>query len=252
MRDAANRRGRTRRAPRSLVRSLLSARSGISSGLAERFPRLHDLRLQVLTRERVFAAAYRRAAWASDESGSGTGSELRATAEIRNRLPGMLLRLGIARFLDAPCGDWNWMRRIDLPVEEYTGVDIVGSVVEANIRRYGTERVRFLVRDITADPLPEADLVLCRDCLVHLSFADISATLENVRSTGARFLMTNTYPEVRRNADQFTGAAWRRLNLQLPPFGFPPPLERFPDGGDVDPSVMGLWQLADLPRPQVR
>ena len=71
--------------------------------------------------------------------------------------------------------------------------------------------------------------------------------LENFRSTGATWLLLNTYPEVRRNMNQFTGKQWRRLNFRLPPFEFPEPMQMLPDGGEVDPSQLALWRLQELP-----
>jgi hypothetical protein len=149
--------------------------------------------------------------------------------------------------LDAPCGDWNWMKDVALPVDMYFGVDIVHEIAASNAREHGSEKRIFTQGDLTRDPLPKADLVLCRDCLVHLSFSDIGAVLRNFRKTGAKYLMVNTYESVRRNRNQFTMTMWRKLNMQLAPFSFPPPIESFPDGGRVDPNTMGLWRFADLP-----
>lgn len=216
-------------------------------GPAARWAGLHSLRWRATSRQAVFSRVYDSAGWGSSESGSGTGSELRATAEIRKRLPDLLSRHGVDSLLDAPCGDWNWMRHVELPVRDYYGADIVPSVIEENQRLFGNERHGFVLADLTHDPLPPADAIICRDCLVHLSFQDIASVLQNFRATGATRLLLNTYPEVRRNRNQFTGAHWRRLNLRLAPFGFPEPVESFPDGGDVDPSRLGLWRVEDLP-----
>jgi hypothetical protein len=38
---------------------------------------------------------------------------------------------------------------------------------------------KFKVGDITQDPLPKPDLVVCRDCLFHLSYSDILVFLRN-------------------------------------------------------------------------
>ena len=216
--------------------------------LAARWGGAHELRWRTTSRQDVFAEVYARQAWGSRESGSGTGSELRATGNLRERLPALLAHLGAETLLDAPCGDWNWMQHVDLPVKRYFGVDIVPDVVESNRRRFGDERHAFQLADLTRDPLPRADVILCRDCLVHVSFQDIGAILENFRATGARWLLLNTYPEVRWNRNQFTGRAWRRLNFRLPPFGFPEPQEMLSDGGEVDPSQLALWPLQELPR----
>ncbi|MFD7158632.1 class I SAM-dependent methyltransferase [Kribbella sp. NPDC059898] len=210
---------------------------------------MHRLRWRVTSREKLFSHVYETAGWASGESGSGTGSELRATVDIRRNLPEVLHRLEAQSLLDAPCGDLNWMRQIDLPVREYYGVDIVPSVIAANQRQFGDEQRQFVVADLTRDELPRADAILCRDCLVHVSFQDAARILDNFRSTGATWLLTNTYPEVEHNRNQFTGRNWRRLNLGRPPFEFPEPVESFPDGGDVDPSRIGVWPLQELALP---
>lgn len=181
-----------------------------------RLAAFHRLRWRVTSREALFTQVYETAGWDSAESGSGTGSELRATVDIRERLSELLTRLGATSVLDAPCGDLNWMRHIELPVEEYYGVDIVPSVIEKNQREYGDEQRQFDVADLTRDKLPRADLILCRDCLVHVSFQDAAAILENFRATGATWLLINTYPDVERNRNQFTGRNWRRLNMLLP------------------------------------
>jgi hypothetical protein len=219
-----------------------------SAALVARVGGVHDLRWRVTSRADVFARVYESQAWGSSESGSGTGSEVRATGEVVVRLPAMLRRLGVRSLLDAPCGDWNWMRDVVLPVERYYGADIVPTVIDDLRSRFGDDRHEFLVADLTVDALPEVDAVLCRDCLVHVSFQDIGSIIENLRRTGATWLLLNTYPEITVNRNQFTGPSWRRLNFQLPPFGFPEPVESFPDGGDVDPSRLALWRLQDLPR----
>ncbi|WP_328998641.1 class I SAM-dependent methyltransferase [Kribbella sp. NBC_00709] len=211
---------------------------------------VHRLRWRVTSREALFTQVYESSGWDSAESGSGTGSELRATVDIRERLPELLTRHGVTTMLDAPCGDLNWMRHIDLPVQKYHGVDIVASVIEKNQEEYGNTQRDFAVADLTKGELPKVDLVLCRDCLVHISFQDAADILENFRSTGAKWLVINQYDDVERNHNQFTGRNWRRLNMLLPPFNFPEPLESFPDGGEVDPNRLGLWRLQDLPAVQ--
>jgi SAM-dependent methyltransferase len=213
-------------------------------------PAVHHLRWRVTSRKNLFSQVYETAGWDSTESGSGTGSELRATVDIRDRLSELLTRLDATSMLDAPCGDLNWMQHIDLPVEKYHGLDIVPSVIAENQRRFGNEQRQFAVADLTRDGLPKVDVVLCRDCLVHVSFQDAAAILENFKSTGATWLLLNTYPDVEANRNQFTGRNWRRLNMQLPPFNFPDPIESFPDGGEVDPNQISLWRLQDLPAVQ--
>jgi RimJ/RimL family protein N-acetyltransferase len=62
-----------------------------------------------------------------------------------------------------PCGDFSWVGKIDLPVGSYIGAELPPELVH---RQCGCadETHRFLVLDLTRDPLPAADLLLCRDC----------------------------------------------------------------------------------------
>ena len=60
--------------------------------------------------------------------------------------------------------------------------------------------------DITRDRLPRVDLILCRDVLPHLSFADIARAVDNFKRSGATWLLTNTFVDRPRNDDIPTGA----------------------------------------------
>jgi hypothetical protein len=232
-------------------RDLNRIRWGLTARLKrplERLEQAHQLRFRYTSRQDVFTRVYESAAWGSQESGSGDGSELRATGNVRDWLPGALSRLGARSLLDAPCGDWNWMRHADLSgLDEYHGVDIVPAVIDQNTAEFGGPHRHFTVADLTADPLPRADAILCRDALVHVSYQDAAKILASFASTGATWLLLNTYPEVTRNRNQFTGHRWRRLNFRLEPFGFPEPLEVAADGGNVDPSQLSVWRLQELP-----
>ena len=83
----------------------------------------------------------------------------------------------------------------------------------------------FLNVDVTSDDLPEADVVLCRDCLVHLSSTDIFAALRNFRRSGSTYLLTTTYPGLLSHNRNIVTGMWRPVDLQLPPFGFPAPFK---------------------------
>ena len=189
--------------------------------------------------------------WGAASSVSGLGSEDPATAAIREVLSPLLQRLGAHSLLDAPCGDAGWIGRIKLDLD-YTGIDIVPSLIEANRQRVAAGELsgRFLVADITRDALPRTDVVLCRDCLVHLSFQNIVRAIANFRASGARFLLVTTFPEWDDNRDCEDGD-WRALNMEKAPFDWPAPRalinERCEEGGGGwrDKSL-GLWRLDQL------
>ncbi len=190
--------------------------------------------------------------WGAASSVSGLGSESGATAQLRQELPGFLRRLGIASILDAPCGDGDWISDLT-PALAYTGVDIVPDLVislRERAERERTDRV-YMLADITRDPLPRADAVLCRDCLVHLSFSNIRSTVSNFRCSGSQWLVTTTFPDLSANFDCEDGD-WRALNFELSPFCWGSPVSLLVEGcteghgGWADKSL-AAWRIADLP-----
>jgi hypothetical protein len=67
--------------------------------------------------ESTFAPFYAENRWGDDESVSGPGSSLTRTAKLRRELPALLQKVGARTLLDAPCGDFNWMKDTPLGVE---------------------------------------------------------------------------------------------------------------------------------------
>jgi hypothetical protein len=200
----------------------------------------------------IFQRIYRTNAWQSSESRSGPGSTRERGAELRPALLDLLASHNVATLLDAPCGDFNWIGDATSGLTSYLGVDIVEELVSANEARYGDDRHHFLCRDLTRDPLPKADLILCRDALVHFSFADIWSALANFKRSGSEFLLTTSFIDLERNDDIRTGG-WRPLNLQSEPFRFPEPIAEIEDipRGNVAPGKrLCLWRVASLPMGQ--
>jgi len=213
---------------------------------AEQAHELAELGLQ----ER-FARIYSTNLWSDPESKSGVGSRLDSTRVLRAELPMALRRLEARVLLDVPCGDFTWMEHIDLSGIEYIGGDIVPSIVEENQRLHARESRRFARLDLTRDILPDADVLLCRDCLVHLSYANIRAVLANVARSNIRFVLMTSFPGRRDNYDVVDGD-WRPLDFQAPPFSFPEPRLAIvenceeEDGSYADKSLLA-WRVEDLP-----
>ena len=202
-------------------------------------------------RESVFTRIYTTNGWGNRESVSGDGSSLRETRIARQLLPALVARYDVNVLLDIPCGDCNWMREIDFCGRSYIGADIVSKLIERNTTEYGGPKRRFMHGDVVRDALPTADLVLCRDCLIHLPNADVLEALRNIRRSGARFLLATTYTARLTNPDIVTGD-WRPINLQAAPFKLPQPLELvseewdWADGYHAD-KCLGLWDASVLP-----
>jgi hypothetical protein len=211
--------------------------------------RLNRLAASYGNAKALFTHIYETNLWDGTESVSGPGSTAACTENLRRELPALMLRLDARRILDAPCGDFNWFRLVNLPFGvTYIGGDIVEPLVARNTALYGDAKRSFQVMDIRRDPLPASDLWICRDVLFHLSNADVYAVLRNFLNNDISYFLVTTHPERGRNRDIPTGS-WRRLNLEREPFFFPPPLARIDDRAEGLPArEMCLWGRDQIAR----
>ncbi len=199
--------------------------------------------------EKIFTQIYARNAWAGLESRSGPGSGTARTELLRSELARLIKELGVQSILDLPCGDFHWMRHVDLSTAQYIGGDIVAPLITWNSALYAQPGRIFKQIDMLHDPLPQVDLILCRDGLVHLSFADIACALHAMKQSGSVYLLTTTFANHKRNRDMPTGG-WRKLNLANTPFHFPNPLQTLSDApldGTHPDKALALYRLTDLP-----
>ena len=130
------------------------------------------------------------------------------TKNVTKYLDLIIKTYNIQKILDVPCGDFYWMKNfLKNKNIKYQGGDIVEELVEELKTKYESSNNKFLSIDITSDQLPDADLLLCRDCFIHFSNEDIFRALDNFsRSNINYFLITHTINNTSiKNKDIFTG-----------------------------------------------
>ena len=205
--------------------------------------------------QQVFTSVFDRNFWGDPEGEtfSGPGSSLKQTATMRAKLPGLFEEFGIKTMLDAACGDLNWMKELGYPFKSYIGIDIVPGLIKRNNELYHNEVYRFEHKNIVEDPLPQVDLIFCRDCLVHLHFNDIKKALRNFKASGTTYVLMTTFTRKKPNKDIKKIGQWRTLNMQLPPFNLPEPIAIINEActeadknNSFGDKCLGLWRLADI------
>jgi len=159
------------------------------------------------------------------ESASGNGSTLENTKEIREALPGLLKRHGIKSMVDVPCGDWNWMSCVNLHGVKYLGLDVVPRLIRDNRRNY--PGIPFQVFNVVVDVPIKSDLILCRDLLFHLPDLMAVDAIKNMKRSGTKWLLATSFPNHTKNESipNSKKVGWRKVNLSLPPFNLPKPVE---------------------------
>src|SRR5581483_4462307 len=143
---------------------------------------------------------------------------------------------------DAPCGDLNWMRYVDIGTCKYIGIDIVQELIEHNKRYFGLTR-EFRHLNLLENIIERVDLIICRDMLAHLTHEQVFTALRNFKHSGSKYILMTTNVATEANHEITTGD-WRSINFELSPFNFPKPLLLIEE--DVPFSwergkCLGLW-----------
>jgi len=204
--------------------------------------RIDKILFKNMSREEIFTHINKKNRWERDKD---VDFELMKT--LREELPQLLTKLQAKSILDIPCGDFSWLSSVDLGFLDYTGVDIVESMIQNDSKQYANEKRRFLKLDILEDVLPKADVVLSLYLFIHLSLEDCLKSIKNIKKTGAKYLLVDTYPSVKENKDVQTGM-YRPLNLNIAPFFYPEPeykikMKTLEKGLSQE---INLWQIKNL------
>lgn len=197
--------------------------------------------------ESIFTEIYKTKGWGKKWfSRSGRGSDIIHTKRIRSELPKLLNQLQIKTMLDIPCGDFYWMKEMDLGCIRYIGADIVVDVISHNNENYSQHNKIFKKLDIRLSELPKVDLILCRDLFQHFSFKDIKESLNNIKKSNSTFFLATSMPLVTSHRDIETGKG-RKINLTYPPFSLPKPMRVIDDSNlDNQDKRLFLWKINEI------
>jgi hypothetical protein len=207
-----------------------------------------DVASTYIDRSVAFINIYEDNWWGDSESRSGWGSTLAYTTLLRKELAQLLVNMRVTTLFDAPCGDFLWMSHVALPEgANYIGADIVPALITKLTTEYGGSDSRsFRVIDIVEGPIPNADVWLCRDALIHLPNADVLKVLQNFAHSTIPYLLTTTYNFVTFNNDVQPGG-YRPLNLRRPPFNLRKPRLQISDfTAPNPPRYLALWSNDDV------
>jgi 2-polyprenyl-3-methyl-5-hydroxy-6-metoxy-1,4-benzoquinol methylase len=162
----------------------------------------------------VFTGIYERGVWGG---GSGAGSNIERTAMYAGLVQYLVTSPAIRTVVDLGCGDWRFSRHLDLSQVDYTGIDVVASVITENQARYARPGIRFQEADVASFALPDCDLVLCKDVLQHLGNVNVMRVLSQ-RPRAKCWLITNDFHPVNEECEN---GDTRPLDPTAPPFSFP-------------------------------
>lgn len=184
--------------------------------------------------------------------GPGSDSKFVVQAGTIDFIESIIKKYNIQSINDCACGVFeNWMSLLDLSGVQYTGYDINDLAVNRNRKDY--PHIQFYELDLVNEQVPYADLIICRDCLFHLSNSFVNSILTNFINSGAKYLLSTQHNWLDKNPDLTpkeleNEAGFRLINLEIKPFSLGIPIELHEEnvldyynvGND---RQMGLWQI---------
>ena len=146
--------------------------------------------------EKIFKNIYDNKIWGG---GSGTGSKYTPDNKFYLKVMGEFLeKFNLKTICDIGCGDWEIMKHFDFDGVDYTGFDIVDSVIEFNRKNYGKENVRFVCENMM-DNIPKGfDLVVIKDVLQHHNDIVVETFLDEVLKHNNYVFIVNGYKFMRK------------------------------------------------------
>ena len=170
---------------------------------------------------------------------SGFNAGMRTTRRLRAALPGIFQRYGVTSFFDGSCGDWFWMQHVDLTGIKYTGWEISQQLVDNN-QQFASDTISFSLGDITSDPIPRVDMVMCRDTLVLLMFDKRWDFFENFAASGSTYLLaSHWFVDVNRYV--YRNGGNKPISMLAEPFSFGEPLEWVTETSRKRPENRPAW-----------
>jgi SAM-dependent methyltransferase len=172
----------------------------------------------------TFDRIYLEGHWGRDAEGrgvSGSGSTLVKTQQYREYLENFIKEHKVESVVDAGCGDWSFSQKIDWGGARYLGIDISKVVIDRVRQQFGSQQFTFQWGDIT-DPLPAADLLICKDVLQHLSNQKIQQFIRNNLQPGKYTWVLITNDREAGGDDSINqdikDGDWHRVDLSKAPF----------------------------------
>lgn len=187
--------------------------------------KIHFLVISVMSDNLKFKYIYKIKYWRGIKGGSlsGTGSDVLTTKVLSEGLDKFIKSHDIKSITDIPCGDFNWIHKLDLNNIKYYGYDVVPEIIESNNKNKLSENIRFEVKDLKKDSLTDTDLIIIRDLFFHLKIKDIKNCLNNLRRHKFKYIAVTNYPHAKENIDKIMGDRWRPYNLMKAPFNLDDP-----------------------------
>lgn len=172
--------------------------------------------------EEIFAQIYSDKVWGANAQGigwSGPGSTIENTIIYREFIQDFLKTYHIASVVDLGCGDWSFSRSISWEGIDYTGLDVVSSLIERNRMEFESENIHFYKLNAIEAQMPKADLLICKDVFQHLTNDDVLKIIKQLGKYKYCLITNDVYSSTLTSDNrEIARGDYRPIDLTKPPF----------------------------------
>lgn len=146
--------------------------------------------------ENKFDRIYREQTWSGNDDAvplSGPGSKVESSLPVIEFINRAVEQEKIESVLDLGCGDLTYISTVEHITSgavSYTGIDISNFILRENSEKYPWFNGDSM--DITEPRIFEADLIIIKDLLFHLTNKQIEALFENLTNSRFKYCLVTT------------------------------------------------------------
>lgn len=190
----------------------------VKNRLYRDYPKYKELFEQPQTHMEIFTDIYKQELWGKGK-GSGAGSSAYITAEYREFLRKFIKDHKIKSICDFGCGDFQFMKLIDLQDIAYVGLDCVPSIIDNNNRLYSNSTTNFrLQKEEKKINANEFDLLIIKDVFIHWKNQEIIDFLNELKNYDFKYILITNQVDKDYNEDIHTTGEYHSVDLNKEPF----------------------------------
>lgn len=178
-----------------------------------------------------FNAVYKNKRWTDAGGGSGPGSTIENTKNIRNFLTLFIEKHKIKSIIDVSVGGMHWWPLVlnKFPDVKFTGYDVSSFIIEKNKKKFEQNKNwKFDTFDASETVYDYSDLIICRHTFQHLSLENSLNILKNMKLSNSKFIALTSHSKTTKNPtknnhnkllEDTPGCfSFRAMNMKIYPF----------------------------------
>jgi SAM-dependent methyltransferase len=167
-----------------------------------------------MNRREAFDNIYLKNVWGYK---SGPGSDPDFAKRWIDVVNSFLAQEDIKTVIDIGCGDWRIAKNFNLQGKDYTGVEISTVIFNETVLN-SAENIKFINDDFETLDIHDADLIIIKDVLQHLTIESINNIVNKIMNKSRYALFCDDMSDDNNKEDVYGG--YRHIDLCSEPFNF--------------------------------